>query len=222
MKYLIVILAVMLWLPPGAFSATMTGKVIGIADGDTITILTGKTQYKIRLYGIDTPEKAQAFGKAAKKHTSTLVAGKTVDVTTYDTDRYGRTVGVVVADGVNVNRSLISEGLAWQYRKYCKASFCDNWLRLEEKSRTSRIGLWSDTGPVAPWQWRRGARNNSYSKRYTGRYDAAAGEYHGNTKSHVYHSSSCRHYNCKNCNQTFDSIEIAKSSGYRPCGQCKP
>lgn len=119
--------------------------MISIADGDTITILTGKTRHKIRLYGIDTPEKAQAFGKAAKKHTAKLVAGKTVDVTTYDTDRYGRTVGVVVADGANVNQSLISAGYAWQYQKYCKASFCDDWLRLEDKSRTSRIGLWSDS-----------------------------------------------------------------------------
>jgi endonuclease YncB( thermonuclease family) len=86
----------------------LTGKVISIADGDTITILDNtKTQHKIRLYGIDTPEKKQVFGKAAKKYTASLTAGKTVNVTTYDTDRYGRTVGVVQVNGLNLNRKLI-------------------------------------------------------------------------------------------------------------------
>ena len=85
-----------------------TGKVISIADGDTVTILSGKSQHKIRLYGIDTPEKGQAFCNAAKKYTSELVVGKTVDVVTYDTDRYGRTVGVVSVNGLNVIQSLIT------------------------------------------------------------------------------------------------------------------
>lgn len=97
-----------LLLSTPALSEVMTGRVVSIADGDTITILnSSNTQHKIRLYGIDTPEKGQAFGNAAKKYTSELVAGKTVDVEVYDTDRYGRTVGVVFANGLNVNQSLI-------------------------------------------------------------------------------------------------------------------
>ena len=204
-----------------SITLALTGKVVSITDGDTITILSDKTQHKIRLYGIDTPEKGQPFGNAAKKHTSMLVAGKTVDVTSYDTDKYGRTVGVVRVDGINVNQSLISAGYAWQYRKYCKASFCENWLELEEKTRLSGIGLWADNDPVPPWQWRKGARNNSHSNTTTSQ-DIGVGVYHGNIKSHVFHSSSCHNYNCKNCTQTFASREDALSSGYRPCGQCKP
>ena len=106
-------------------SLALTGKVISVADGDTISILdSSNKQHKIRLYGIDTPEKKQAFGKAAKKYTSRLTFKKMVIVKAYDTDKYGHTVGVVKVDGINVNESLVRAGLAWQYRKYCKTSFC--------------------------------------------------------------------------------------------------
>jgi len=199
------------------------GKVVSIADGDTVTILdSDKRQHKIRLYGIDTPEKGQAFGKAAKKYTSRLVARKNVQVISYDTDRYGRTVGVVLVDGKNVNQNLIGAGLAWQYRKYCKASFCDDWLQLEKKAKTSKVGLWTEANPVQPWEWRKVARNSSYSKSVNGIYAPTAGNYHGNIKSHVFHSPRCRHYNCKNCTKVFNSRENAVTAGYRPCGQCKP
>ena len=93
-----------------------------------------------------------------------LQRGKHVKVISCDKDRYGRIVGVVLVDDVNVNQNLIVAGLAWQYRKYCKASFCSDWLQLEKKANNTKIGLWSGTAPVAPWEWRKGARNNSYSK----------------------------------------------------------
>ena len=200
----------------------ITGKVVSIADGDTITILSGKSQHKIRLYGIDTPEKGQPYGNNAKKHTSKLVAGKTVDVEAYDTDRYGRTVGVVFADGVNVNQSLIGAGLAWQYQKYCKASFCGDWLRLEKKAKSSGVGLWADNDPVPPWDWRKGARNSEYKKQKGTTVTAGVHGFHGNIKSHVFHSSSCSDYNCKKCVTVFESREDAIAAGYRPCKQCKP
>ena len=120
-------------------TVALEGKVVSIADGDTITVLQDRNQIKIRLYGIDTPEKGQAFGKAAKKYTSALVARKTVKVIPYDTDKYGRTVGVVLVGGVNVNQSLIATGLAWQYRKYCKESFCSDWLQLEKEQGWPRV-----------------------------------------------------------------------------------
>ena len=205
-----------------SLSSAITGKVVGIADGDTITILSGKSQHKIRLYGIDTPEKGQAFGNAAKKHTSNLVAGKTVDVEAYDTDRYGRTVGVVSVNGLNVNQSLIGSGLAWQYQKYCKASFCGEWLRLEQKAKATGVGLWADNDPVPPWDWRRGVRNSEYKMQTGSTGTAALHGFHGNIKSHVFHSSSCRDYNCKGCVTVFDSREDAIAAGYRPCKQCKP
>jgi endonuclease YncB( thermonuclease family) len=85
--------------------------VVSLADGGTITVLDiSNRQHKIRLYGIDTLEKRQAYGQAAKKYISRLVASKRVDVKTYDTDKYGRTVGVVIVDGKNVNEKLIAAG----------------------------------------------------------------------------------------------------------------
>ena len=127
-----------------------------MADGDTITILTAeKDQVKIRLYGIDTPERKQPYSKKAGKFTSSLVAGKDVKVEVYDTDRYGRTVGVVYVDGINVNQEILRAGYAWQYRKYCVASFCPSWSKLEQEAKAVKKGLWADPNPLPPWEWRR-------------------------------------------------------------------
>ncbi len=179
-------------------------------------------QTKIRLYGIDTPEKGQPYGKAAKKFTSKLTYKKKAKVRQYDKDKYGRTVGGVFVDGINVNEEIIKAGYAWQYQKYCKASFCKEWLQLEKKVRKSKIGLWKGADPIPPWKWRKGARNSSYSKSNTGKYGVASTGFHGNIKSHVFHAPSCRHYNCKNCVKSFDSRKEAVAAGYRPCGGCKP
>ena len=107
-----------------------TGKVVGISDGDTIKVLQNSKQVKIRLHGIDTPEKAQPFGKKAKQFTAKMVAGKIVDVKKTDTDRYGRTVAVITVNGKNLNESLVKSGFAWVYRKYCKQSYCNDWLNF--------------------------------------------------------------------------------------------
>lgn len=201
----------------------LVGKVIKIIDGDTITILdSSNKQHKIRLYGIDTPEKKQAYGKAAKKHTSRLSYRKKAVVTIYDTDRFKRPVGVVKVGSVNVNESLIRAGYAWQYRKYCKAKFCKSWLQFEERAKASNLGLWRNNDPVPPWEWRKGKRNNSNVKNSSGKYSATSNGYHGNVKSHVFHSPSCKHYKCKNCTATFSSKENALKAGFRACGQCRP
>ncbi|WP_136798701.1 thermonuclease family protein [Desulfosediminicola ganghwensis] len=205
--------------------AIIKGKVVNVADGDTITVLDSSyRQHKIRLYGIDTPEKGQAFGNSAKKFTAGLVAGKQVEVKAYDVDRYGRTVGVVMVAGLNVNRELIKAGYAWQYRKYCKASFCGDWLQLEREARVSMRGLWDfAVDPVPPWEWRKAKRSGNTSSKTSNTYTAPASEaYHGNVKSHVFHAPSCRHYECKNCVQSFGSRQEALDSGYRPCGMCRP
>lgn len=217
-RWLLLVHITCLFFALPAISQTITGKVVGISDGDTITILdAGKKQHKIRLYGIDCPESGQAFGQAAKKHTAALVARKTVIVESFDTDKYGRTVGVVMVDGNNVNQDLIAAGYAWQYRKYCKESFCSDWLQAEERARSARAGLWSDPDPVPPWDWRKGTRTGT-----PGKVDVSPGAYNGNVKSHVFHQPSCRDFNCKNCVETFQSREDAIANGYRPCGRCKP
>ena len=147
-----------------------------------------------------------------------LTFKKTATVTEYDTDKYGRIVGVVKVAGVIVNEEIIRAGYAWQYRKYCKASFCDDWLKTEGQARNAKIGLWGDSDPVPPWEWRKGARNSSYEAGNIGKYTASAGGYHGTVKSHVFHSPNCRHYNCKNCTMEFASKSAAVGAGYRPCG----
>lgn len=219
MRLFYIITLLLLFLPSTSFTKMITGKVISVADGDTIKILSKqKKQTKIRLYGIDTPEKSQAFGKKAKKFTASLTAEKKVSVKIYDTDRYGRSVGVVFAGGTNVNEEIIKAGYAWQYRKYCKASFCDDWLEIEKQARNNRIGLWQDKNPQAPWEWRKAKRNGTSGKLSSVVVDA--GIYHGNKKSHVFHGSGCQHYNCKNCTRGFKSANDAVNAGFRPHKQC--
>ena len=132
-------------------------KVIGIPDGDTVKVLHEGTQIRIRLYGIDTPEKSQEFGNKAKQFTADRVFGKTVKVIPIDTDRYGRTVVLVqlLDDIVTLNEALVRQGYAWVYRKYCKADFCSNWLNQERKAQSTGIGLWADPDPIPPWQFRK-------------------------------------------------------------------
>jgi endonuclease YncB( thermonuclease family) len=195
---------------------TITGKVVGVADGDTITVLEGTTQYKIRLYGIDTPERGQDFGKRAKQFTSGMVFGKQVRVDQKDMDRYGRVVGMVYAGGTCVNEEIIKAGMAWVYDYYCKDSVCREWVDLEAQARTAKVGLWSHPDPIPPWDYRRGDRSSSQSKA------VVSGPYHGNKRSRVFHQSSCKHFNCKNCVIGFKTREAAIEAGFRPCGGCKP
>ena len=135
-----------------------SGLVVGISDGDTITVLHEGKGEKIRLYGIDTPEKGQAFGKKAKQFTSKMVYGKTVEVEAKDTDRYGRTVALINVGGQSVNEELIKNGYAWVYRKYCVESFCEDWLNFEIIARYGKIGLWSEPNPIPPWEYRKNQR----------------------------------------------------------------
>lgn len=208
----------LLFLPTLSVSQTLQGKVISVADGDTITILDSHNQQtKIRLYGIDTPEKAQAYGQKAKKFTASLTAGRQVSVKVYDTDRYGRSVGVVYVGRTNVNKAIVRAGYAWQYRKYCKASFCDDWLRLEKSARDSGVGLWRDKNPQPPWEWRK-AKRNGVGKNIN--VASGVGIFHGNVKSKVLHGSGCRYYNCKNCTLVFKSVNDAVKAGYRAHKAC--
>lgn len=160
--YVALLLAtLLLFWPPALFAATvLTGQVVRVADGDTITILTPeRQQIKIRLAEVDAPEKKQAFGQQAKDFTSELVAGKVVSVQVRDTDRYGRTVGeVFLADGRSVNRLLVENGFAWWYRQYSRDASLGE---LEKNARAERRGLWQDQNPTPPWEWRRQKRERN-------------------------------------------------------------
>ncbi len=132
-----------------------SGKVVGVADGDTITVLRDKQPQKIRLYGIDCPEKRQPFGYRAKQFTSQLVFGKLVDVEPVAIDRYGRTVAFVQVESVLVNEELIKKGLGWVYVRYCKLPLCVEWQGLQLAAQAEKRGLWEDSDHVPPWEFRR-------------------------------------------------------------------
>ncbi|MGV3460585.1 MAG: thermonuclease family protein [Flavobacterium sp.] len=139
------------------------GKVTAIKDGDTFEVLYDGQPERVRLAGIDCPEKSQPFGNNAKQYASALCFGKMVTVTsTGKRDRYGRVVGEIVTDdGVNVNQMLVKEGLAWHYRQY---SDDEQFADLERTARLQRKGLWADNEPVAPWDWRRHKREKNRKK----------------------------------------------------------
>ena len=149
--------------------ADFTGKVVAVADGDTITVLRGREQVKIRLAGIDAPEKKQAFGNAAKERMGEMVFGKEVRVDDRKKDRYGRTIGRVwVATDecrlpdcpktLDAGMALLTVGLAWHYKKYDREQSEEErgqYAFAESEARTKRVGLWHDATPVPPWEWRK-------------------------------------------------------------------
>lgn len=135
----------------------LSGKVVKVADGDTLTILDAqRVRHKIRLYGIDSPEYDQPHFGAAKRALSSLVTNKTVGIDVKDTDSYGRTVGVVYVDGRSVNVHMVRNGHAWWYKRY--AGLNQTLREAEEHARAYELGLWKNQNPIAPWQWRRQRR----------------------------------------------------------------
>ncbi|WP_027367396.1 thermonuclease family protein [Desulfocurvibacter africanus] len=217
MRY-ILLLFLLLW-PVLAFA--FPAKVIKISDGDTIIVLTeDKRQVRVRLFGVDTPEKRQARGRQAADYTKSIAALQTVDVQEMDVDRYGRLVGrVTLADGRVLNAELVANGWAWVYQDYCRTTECRAWEQLEQQARAKRVGIWQDKNPQAPWEWRREQREGG---RPAEPKKEAAASYRGNTSSHVFHAPGCKHYDCKNCTESFASREAAIRAGYTPCGVCKP
>jgi endonuclease YncB( thermonuclease family) len=142
-----------------AYADLITGRVVGVADGDTITILDNtNTQHKIRLAGIDTPEKNQAFGNVSKKTLSDLIFGKQVTVDWQNHDRYARTVGKVIVNGMDVNLEQIKHGLAWFYNKYQNELPTQDRLEYsvaQDYAKQGRLGLWTDSNPIPPWDYRK-------------------------------------------------------------------
>lgn len=135
------------------------GRVVGVQDGDSITVLDSSyVQYKVRLAGIDAPEKKQAFGAASKRSLSALVYDRFVEVHVTKTDRYGRYVAKVTVGGTDVCLAQIRAGMAWFYADYQKElSPADRemYLAAHRAALAARSGLWADAAPIPPWQYRR-------------------------------------------------------------------
>lgn len=129
-----------------AFSA----KVVKISDGDTITILQNKEQTKVRLYGIDAPEKKQDYGQRSKQFLAGLIAGQVVEVETKGKDRYKRTLGIIHHKGQDINAQMVLNGYAWAYVKYSRM-----YVDHEKLAREKKLGLWQSSDPAPPWEWRK-------------------------------------------------------------------
>jgi|APLak6261671648_1056085.scaffolds.fasta_scaffold03436_2 endonuclease YncB( thermonuclease family) len=136
----------------------ITARVIGVSDGDTITALDAqRQQHKIRLAGIDAPEKTQPFGQASKKHLSDLVFNRDVILDCGKTDRYRRKICVVMIDGRDANLAQVKAGMAWWYRRYQREQVAQqrvDYEAAEAAAKAGKQGLWQDVGALPPWAWR--------------------------------------------------------------------
>lgn len=145
------------------------GRVIGVSDGDTITVLdNSNTQHKIRLAGIDAPEKSQAFGQRSKENLSVLVFGKSVLVDSRKNDRYGRSIGKITVNGQDANLAQIRAGFAWHYKAYEKEQLPADraaYSQAETDARRRRAGVWQDSMPIPPWDFRHGTRGAPADRR---------------------------------------------------------
>lgn len=192
----------------------IAGKVVSIQDGDTIEILSNNQTYRLRLDGIDCPEKSQAFGTRAKSATSDLCFGKQVSANIIGTDRYGRYLAkVILPDGKILNEELLSLGLAWHYKQYNSDI---KYANLENQARKLKIGLWSDSSPIAPWDFRHGDQSPASV--------SGNAKYVGSKNSNKYHNPSCQWAKkIKSSNLvSFSSKKDAESKGYIPCKVCSP
>ena len=137
---------------------TLLGKVINVADGDTITVLDDThTQHKIRLTGIDAPEKRQAFGNVSKQSLAEQVAGQSVAVEWVKVDKYGRKLGKVLLAGQDANLEQVKRGLAWHYKQYQREQSPtdqQSYAAAEIEARAAKLGLWRDADPLPPWGFR--------------------------------------------------------------------
>ncbi|MRR50333.1 MAG: nuclease [Rhodocyclaceae bacterium] len=162
--------AASLFPPQAAIAETLLGRIVSITDGDTVTVLDPTNQqHKIRLMGIDAPEKAQPFGSRSQQNLGALLFGRDVAVEWNKRDRYGRIVGkiMVAAQGCNdpqcpkdVDSGLeqIKIGLAWWYQQYAREQTPTDRASYEQAefmAKTQRLGLWADRNSIPPWQWRR-------------------------------------------------------------------
>jgi micrococcal nuclease len=188
---------------PQASSSTavepLRGKVISVSDGDTLKLLVGRDTVTVRLDGIDAPESGQSFGGRAKQALAEAVQGKSVVVHARGTDRYGRTLGGILVDGIDVNAMLVERGWAWHYKQYSRDA---KLAALELQARAAKRGLWADSQPLPPWEFRARQRATASGVETTAQTAHAADQagpagqtqFWLNTSSGVRHNSRCEHF----------------------------
>tara|TARA_R110001583_G_scaffold195554_1_gene376092 strand:- start:24319 stop:24849 length:531 start_codon:yes stop_codon:yes gene_type:complete len=153
------IAAFLLFLAHSVGAEILTGRIVAIADGDTVTLLdANKQQHKIRLSGIDAPERKQAFGNVSRQHLARLVFGKEVIAECPKTDRYKRWICTIEVAGIDTNLAQVAAGMAWHYKAYQRDQRPEDRARYavaEERAQEGKRGLWVDPNPQPPWEFRR-------------------------------------------------------------------
>ena len=155
-RCLVLMVAVVFTATSGFAAETLKGRVVKVADGDTITVLdAANVQHRIRLDKIDAPEKSQPFGDAARKHLATFVAGKDVEIEWAKKDKYGRILGTVwamIPARTDVNLRMVKDGFAWHYKQFDNTQ---TYAAAEIDARRAKRGLWRDPAPIPPFIFRR-------------------------------------------------------------------
>lgn len=150
MKKLIVLFLTFLL---ATLSFAFSGKVIKVADGDTITVLRDGEKVRVRFYGIDAPEKKQEYGIKSLDVLKKMIDGKIVEIDVKDKDQYGRVVGEVYYNKKNINLYMLETGNAWWYKQYSKGNL--EYAKAEEKAKIEKLGLWKEKNPTPPWEFRK-------------------------------------------------------------------
>lgn len=191
-----------------SLNAQLKGKIVKVQDGDTVTLLdSDNTQHKIRLNGIDAPENGQPYGDKSKEYLSNLIFGKTVTVEYKKKDQYKRILGVIYLGEVNINAEMIRSGYAWNY-KYSRDKY---YIKLQEKAKADKRGLWKDENAIDPWQWR---------KEMKGQYSTSEAKIYTNVSTpRIYHrTKSCPELTKYNSEIIEHSFGTARS--FSPCNKC--
>lgn len=211
-----------MWLT-AALGNTLTGRVVAVHDGDTLTMQSGSFLYKVRLSDVDAPEMGQVFGKQARQYTEQMVLGSWVRVNVALIDRHGRRVGeVIVEDGWVLNEELVHAGLAWYYRVHPVRN--DRLQKLEQYAFSKKLGLWVEPDPLPPWEFRRESRipqlpvtaeQVDYDRIF--HYGMV-----GNRRTKTVRWPACKKYRLSRPQQAliFHSLQQARELGFTPAKDC--
>jgi micrococcal nuclease len=193
-----------------SLGSNFSGRVVSVTDGDTLDVVTADNRrVRIRLEGIDSPERGEPFSTVARTFTRQLAFDKTVQVKAHDVDRYGRLVARVTSEGKDLSLELVSAGLA---RHYTVFSFDQRLEAAQQQAQQERRGMWKDGVPAA--------RASASAPPRAAAIPAAQAPFVGNVSSRVYHTRTCRNAGCKNCTSSFATQADAQAAGFRPAGDC--
>ncbi len=195
--------------------ARFDARVVAVIDGDTVDAIPAgeKRAIRVRLDGVDAPERGEAFSDKARVFVRVLLFDQSVRVEGRSVDRYGRLVARIVAAGKDASVELASAGLACHYTRYSSDLVLAS---AQADARRAGRGFWSSNASKP----RCATPEDPSIKHPAAMPRAAEGKFHGNTSSRVYHTGSCRNYNCRNCTRVFGSSAEADAAGYRPAGDC--